>query len=75
MNSHDLFVYLIQKIVSENGRGHAELKKRIEAGELSEEDGVLIKLHANLLILNSKLTNLGSKVDAIDCERGFSGNT
>ena len=54
--------YFVNKIVTENGEGHKELREKVESGEISEEVAAIIKLKANLRILSIKVTNLISAV-------------
>ena len=60
----NLFLRLIQKIVTEDGAGHRELEKRVVNGEITKEEQALIILRANGIILNNKVRNLIEKVDA-----------
>jgi len=60
-----LFLRLIEKIVTEDGAGHRELEEKISSGEVSKEEGVLIVLRANALILKNKVEALAQKVDTV----------
>lgn len=61
--ANKLFLRLIQKIVTEDGAGHAELKKKVSAGEVTEEERAIIILRANTIIFKNKIEALSQKVD------------
>jgi hypothetical protein len=58
------FGKLITFIESCNGTGHQELIKRINAGEITEEDAVLVELYAKLNELDTRLSFVSSRIDA-----------
>ena len=60
-----LFAELIHKIVSTNGEGHKRLEKHIESGEITIEEGELIKLRASAIILEKRLTELSASVESL----------
>ncbi len=63
--ANSLFLNLINKIVTENGKGHKELQEKVTAGEVTEEESVLIIIRANTIILKNQVEAFSQKVDTV----------
>ena len=63
MNS--LWAHLVNRIVTDNGQGHAELARRLDAGEVTEEESVFIKLKASAILLEQRISALVSNIETV----------
>jgi len=63
--ANKLFLNLIEKIVTENGLGHKELREKVITGEVTKEEAALILMRANTIILKNQIEALTQKVDTV----------
>jgi hypothetical protein len=58
---------MIDLVVSNNGNGMGEIevREKLEAGQITREEQIVILFHANAILLENALSRVESRIDAI----------